>query len=167
MNMGGTTGTLGIEKFAKTFERKGIKFASLVCYESIYGDWVASFVRNGAEVLFIITNDGWWRDTPGYRQHFQFARLRAVENRRSLARSANTGSSGFINQRGDVIQKSEYDVQLALRESINLNNELTPYSVHGDMTGRISWLATVLILILAGARFLRKFGKVTPYGGKS
>lgn len=166
MEMGGAYGTLGEEDRAVVLESHKFKFAPLVCYESIYGDWVAEFVRNGAQVLFIITNDGWWRDTPGYRQHFAFARLRAVETRRSIARSANTGSSGFINQRGDVLQKSDYDVQLAMRENINLNNEITPYVVHGDLIGRISWLAAVLIMILAGVRFLRRFGKKTPYGGK-
>ncbi len=166
MDMGGASGTLGIENKAINFNSRGISFAPLVCYESIYGEWVGEFVRNGAQALFIITNDGWWRDTPGYRQHFQFARLRAVETRRAIARSANTGSSGFINQRGDVLQKSAYDVQLALRETINLNSELTPYVTYGDMIGRISWLATVLILILAAVKFLRRFGKVTPYGGK-
>jgi len=107
------------------------------------------------------------RDTPGYRQHFAFARLRAVETRRSIARSANTGSSGFINQRGDVLQKSAYDVQLAMRETINLNYEITPYVLHGDMIGRISYLAAILIMILAGVRFLKRFGKHTPYGGRS
>jgi apolipoprotein N-acyltransferase len=166
MEMGGASGTLGIEDRASNFSSQAISFAPLVCYESIYGDWVAEFVRNGAQVLFIITNDGWWQDTPGYRQHFQFARLRAVETRRSIARSANTGSSGFINQRGDVLQKSDYDIQLAMRETINLNSELTPYTVHGDLLGRISWLASVLILILAMVRFMRTFGKVTPYGGR-
>ena len=166
MDMGGASGTLGIEEQARNFYGKNVTFASLICYESIYGDWVAEFVRNGAQILFIITNDGWWRDTPGYRQHFQFARLRAVETRRSIARSANTGSSGFINQRGDVLQKSEYGVQLAMREQLNLNSELTPYVIHGDLLGRISWLAAILIMILAAVKFLRTFGKVTPYGGR-
>ena len=167
MDMGGSSGTLGIEKAAINFERKGIYFAPLICYESIYGDWVASFVRTGAQVIFIITNDGWWRDTPGYKQHFQFARLRALETRRSIARSANTGSSGFINQRGDVIQKSNYDKKLALKATINLNKELTVYTIHGDLIGRISWFATILILILAAVKFMRKQGKITPYGGKT
>lgn len=167
MQMGGAYGTLGVENSATVLESNGFRFAPLICYESIYGEWVAEFVRNGAQVLFIITNDGWWRDTPGYRQHFAFARLRAVETRRSIARSANTGSSGFINQRGDVLQKSDYDVQLAMRETINLNDEITPYVLYGDMIGRISWLAAILIMILAAVRFLRRFGKHTPYGGRS
>jgi len=167
MQMGGAYGTLGVEENAIVLEAQGFRFAPLVCYESIYGDWVAEFVRNGAQVLFVITNDGWWRDSPGYRQHFAFARLRAVETRRSIARSANTGSSGFINQRGDVLQKSDYDVQLAMRATINLNDEITPYVLHGDMIGRISYLAAILIMILAGVRFLRRFGKHTPYGGRS
>lgn len=167
MQMGGAYGTLGVEDKALVLSSKGLRFAPLVCYESIYGEWVAEFVRNGAQVLFIITNDGWWRDTPGYRQHFAFARLRAVETRRSIARSANTGSSGYINQRGDVLDKSGYDVQLAMRHSINLNDKITPYVVHGDLIGRTSWFASVLILILAVVRFLRRFGKHTPYGGRS
>jgi apolipoprotein N-acyltransferase len=166
MEMGGASGTLGVEDKAKNFIAEDITFTSLVCYESIYGGWVADFVRDGSQVIFIITNDGWWRDTPGYRQHFAFARLRAVETRRHIARSANTGSSGFINQRGDVLQKSAYDVQLALKDEVRLNDKLTPYVVHGDIIGRISQLATVLILILAFVRFLRRFGKITPYGGR-
>jgi apolipoprotein N-acyltransferase len=159
IDLGGSSGSLGIEPEAKVFSTADFKFASLVCYESIYGDWAANFVRTGAEAIFIITNDGWWRKTPGYRQHFEFARLRAVELRRSIARSANTGTSGFINQRGDVIQDSEYGVQTALKSKINLNDELTPYAVHGDIIGRISELAALLILILAAAKFLKNFGQ--------
>lgn len=166
MDMGGASGTLGVEEKALNFKRQDLTFTSLVCYESIYGGWVADFVREGSQVIFIITNDGWWHDTPGYRQHFAFARLRAIETRRSIARSANTGSSGFINQRGDVLQQSKYGVQLAMREQLCLNGTLTPYVVHGDLIGRISQLAAVLIIILALVRFLRQFGNATPYGGK-
>jgi apolipoprotein N-acyltransferase len=166
MDMGGASGTLGVEEKAMNYKTKDLTFTSLVCYESIYGAWVADFVREGSQVIFIITNDGWWRDTPGYRQHFAFARLRAVETRRSIARSANTGSSGFINQRGEVVQRSKYGVQLAMRGRVALNSTLTPYVVHGDLIGRVSQLASVLIVILALVRFFRQFGSITPYGGK-
>ncbi len=167
MDLGGASGSLGIEKGPIVLEGKGIKFASLVCYESVYGDFVSQFVKQGAQILFVITNDGWWRDTPGYKQHFDFSRLRAIETRRSVARSANTGISGFINQRGDVIQQTKWDEQTAIKGTLNLNSEKTVYVEYGDMLGRISWFVSVLIMILALVKFLRKFGTRTPYGGRN
>ncbi|WP_343789632.1 apolipoprotein N-acyltransferase [Wandonia haliotis] len=166
LDLGGASGSLGVEEKAVTLEGKGVEFASLVCYESVYGDFVSQFVNEGAEILFVITNDGWWKDTPGYKQHFDFSRLRAIETRRSVARSANTGISGFINQRGDVIQKSGWDEQIALRQTLNLNAEQTIYATYGDILGRVSWFVTMLIMILTVVRYLRKFGTKTPYGGR-
>ena len=104
----------------------------MICYESIYGAYVSQYVRNGAQFLCVITNDGWWGDTPGYRQHFSYARLRAVENRRSIARSANTGISGFIDPRGDVMQSLGWDKRGALHADIPLNDRTTFYTRHGD-----------------------------------
>jgi apolipoprotein N-acyltransferase len=147
-------------------EGKGVTFASLVCYESVYGEFIAQFVQQGAQALFVITNDGWWDDTPGYKQHFDFSRLRALETRRSVARSANTGISGIINQRGEVEQFTKWDEQVAIKAKINLNDEQTVYVQYGDMIGRTAWFVTILVMILAIAKFLRKFGKLTPYGGR-
>ena len=65
--------------------------APVICYESIFGEYVGEYIRNGAALIFIITNDGWWRDTPGYKQHLIYGGLRAIETRRSIARSANFG----------------------------------------------------------------------------
>jgi apolipoprotein N-acyltransferase len=76
--------------------------APVICYESVFGEYVTDYVNKGANFIGIITNDSWWGNTPGFEQHWSFARLRAIETRRSVARSANTGASGFINQRGDV-----------------------------------------------------------------
>jgi apolipoprotein N-acyltransferase len=167
MDLGGASGSLGTEKEAVVLEGKGVKFASLVCYESVYGEFITEFIRKGAQILFVITNDGWWRDTPGYKQHFAFSRLRAIETRRSIARSANTGISGFINQRGDIIQRSNWDENVAMKASLNLNTDLTIYAQYGDILGRVSWFVAVLIMILTGAKFLRTFGKITPYGGRN
>ena len=77
----------------------------MICYESVYGE-VKLGVTN---LLAIITNDGWWKNTAGYKQHFQYARLRAIEQRKSIVRSANTGISAVINARGDILQKSKWD----------------------------------------------------------
>jgi len=81
-----------------------ICIAPVICYESIFGEFVTDYIKLGAQYIFIITNDGWWGNTPGYRQHNSFAALRAIENRRSIARSANTGISSFVNQRGEISQ---------------------------------------------------------------
>ncbi|MBR5055831.1 MAG: apolipoprotein N-acyltransferase, partial [Bacteroidales bacterium] len=117
--------------------------------ESVYGYWSAEAVRDGATFLAVITNDGWWGDTPGYHQHFRFAALRAIENRRDVAHVANTGISGFINQRGDVLQATGWWVETAIRGDVHTNTRLTFFSRHGDLVGRASqWLSAGLILLL-------------------
>ena len=166
MDLGGASGSLGIEDKAVVLDGKGIGFASLVCYESVYGDFITEFVKSGAQVLFVITNDGWWDDTPGYKQHFDFSRLRAIETRRSVARSANTGISGIINQRGEVEQFTKWDEQIALKGTLNLNDEQTIYVQYGDLLGRVAWFVTMLVMVLSIVKFLRKFGTITPYGGR-
>ncbi len=149
IDLGGTVGTLATDDMRKNFITKdGVKTATVICYESIYGEFVSEFVRNGAQAIFIITNDGWWGDTPGHRQHFVYAKLRAIENRRSIARSANTGISAFINQRGDIIQQTKYWEPDVIRQKINLNNELTFYAKNGDFLARISSLITGLFVLI-------------------
>ena len=72
-----------------------IKIAPVICYESVYGEYVTDYIKKGANLIFILTNDAWWGDTQGYKQHASYARIRAIETRRSIARSANTGISCF------------------------------------------------------------------------
>ena len=122
------------------------KVAPLICYESVFGAYVTEFVRNGANMIFVITNDGWWGDTPGHRQHFEMSKLRAIENRRSIARSANTGISAFINQRGDVVQETKYWEPVALRDVMKVNDEMTFYSRHGDYIYRAASFVAVMVL---------------------
>lgn len=149
IDLGGTVGTLGTDPERIPFTtNKGHKIAPVICYESIYGDFTAGFIRNGAEAIFIITNDGWWGDTPGHRQHLQFASLRAIETRRSIARSANTGISAFINQRGDIAQATAYWEEDVIKQSINLNDEKTFYVKHGDYIARIAVFGTVMLLLI-------------------
>jgi apolipoprotein N-acyltransferase len=85
-----------------------------------------------------------------------FSRLRAVENRRSIARSANTGISCFINQRGDVFQQTKWWTPAAIRQEINKNNELTFFSKHGDILGRTSAFGVILIVLLTFYQKLKK-----------
>ncbi len=106
IDLGGVMGQIGIGQNRTVFEAGGIRIGPAICYEGLYGDFFGDFVRRGAEVMAIISNDGWWGDTPGYRHLFSISRLRAVEHRRAVARSANTGRSGFIDCRGDVVGPS-------------------------------------------------------------
>lgn len=147
LKLGGTFGSLGSQAERTVFyTRSGIGVAPVICYESIYGEFVSEYVKNGAQLIAIVTNDGWWGNTPGYKQHASMASLRAIETRRSIARSANTGTSSFVNQRGDVLKSTEYWVQDSINENLNLNDEITFYVEHGDFIAFTSSLIAILIL---------------------
>ncbi|WP_238395706.1 apolipoprotein N-acyltransferase [Pontibacter pudoricolor] len=152
IDLGGTVGSQGSQDTRDVFyhaQDSTFSAAPVICYESIYGEYVAEYVRNGANLIFVITNDGWWSDSPGYKQHLQYATLRAIETRRSVARAANTGISGFINQKGEITDRSEWWVQDVLSQTILANTELTFYTRHGEYIGHTSlWLA---LLLFAGA----------------
>ncbi|MCM1531166.1 MAG: apolipoprotein N-acyltransferase [Bacteroides sp.] len=148
VNMGGTTGTLGIDPEPKVFG-DSVKFTDVICYESIFGDYVAWSVRKGAQLLFVSTNDGWWKNSPGHRQHAAYARLRAIENRREVARSANTGISCFIDQKGQVFQATAYGEPDCIRQTLLANSKLTFYSKYGDILGRGCLPFALLIVLLS------------------
>jgi len=165
IDLGGTVGSLGVDAERKVFPTAydSLKIAAIICYESVYGEWVSKFVKNGANIIFVITNDGWWGKTPGHKQHFCFARLRAIESRRSIARSANTGISGFVNQRGDAFQMTEYWEQAVIRQKINANKKITFYVQYGDYIARISsFTAVLLIMAAASLRFTRFRKRLNP-----
>ena len=121
--------------------------APVICYESIYGDYVRGFVKNGAKVIFIITNDGWWKDTSGYRQHNMYAQLRAIETRRYIARSANTGISSIITPLGEIDESLGWSEKGVIKATLVLNNQFTFYVKHGDFLGRISAFLSILLLL--------------------
>ena len=156
INNGGTTGTLGIEESPQVFKIDSLTIAPVVCYESIYGEWVAEQCRKGASLIAIITNDGWWKDTPGYKQHLSFSSLRAIENRRSLVRSANTGTSCFVNQRGDILQATNWWEEDAIKGEVHLNKEITFFTQYGNVLGRSFSFAAILILLFT---FVKRFKK--------
>lgn len=157
IDLGGISGSLGMQEHRSLITNpEGIRAGVAICYESVYGGYYTEYVRRGAQVMFIITNDGWWGDTPGYRQHFSFARLRAVETRRSIARSANTGISGLIDQRGDVIDRIGWDERALLTGRINANDTLTPYVRGGDYIVRLCLLVLGLCLLYYVAWRFRK-----------
>lgn len=126
---------------------KDIRIGCAICYESVYGEYCTEYVRKGAEAMTIITNDAWWGNTPGYRQHFSYARLRAIELRRDIARCGNTGISGIINSRGDVVQKGPWWEETVLTGKVSLRTDITFFVRSGDIPGRICTLAFLLLFL--------------------
>jgi apolipoprotein N-acyltransferase len=156
IDMGGTMGSLGIQANRTVFTgNENIKVAPVICYESVYGDYVTEYIRNGANFIFIITNDGWWDNTPGHKQHLSYARLRAIETRRCIARSANTGISCFIDETGAITQATNWWEKAVIEAKLKPNDQLTIFVRFGDILSKIS--VTLSALILAYYWFLRFF----------
>ena len=149
VDIGGGYGSLGMGDSAICLKMKykDIKIAPLVCYESIFGEFVTEFVQQGADILCIVTNDGWWKESSGHIQHAAYARLRAIETRRWIVRSANTGISMIINEKGEIIQELGWDKRGILEHNIPILKKQTFYVRYGDYLGRIA-------LILSGLLFL-------------
>jgi len=147
---GSSPNVLTTQKEAEVFTHPvtNIKAAPIICYESIYGEHVTKYIHKGANFLAIITNDSWWGRTQGHQQLLSYARLRAIENRRAIARSANSGISAFIDQKGEIISQLAYETKGALKTSIKANNKITFYTQYGDYIARISFLITGLFLLI-------------------
>lgn len=156
LNFGGTVASLGMDKERKVFANdfnKG-KMAPIICYESIYGEFVTEYVKKGANFLAIMTNDSWWGVSEGHRQLLSYARLRAIENRREIARSANSGVSAHINALGEIEEDTIYGDKTALPATIKLYEGRTFYSRAGDLLSRIC------IFVLGFCIFYVLFNKI-------
>ncbi len=123
-----------------------------VCYESVYGEYYTGYVRKGARAMTIITNDAWWGDTPGYRQHLSYASLRAIETRRAIARCANTGISAIISPSGEITQPTPWWEPAVIVGQIPLRDDITFYVSHGDITGRVCTFIFILLLLALAVR---------------
>ena len=158
LKLGGTMRGWGTQEERTVFfsAKDSTGVAPVICYESVFGEFVTEYVRNGANLIFVITNDGWWGDTPGYHQHNAYSSVRAIETRRSVARSANTGISSLINQRGEVLQKLGWWQRGAIKGTLNANDRLTFYVKNGDYIGRAAGFFTLLIALLYIVQILRE-----------
>ena len=159
--LGGQIGDLGTQKERSVFSNSTlhINAAPVICYESIYGAYCGEYVLKGANFISISTNDAWWGDTPGYKQLLAYARLRAVETRRSVARAANTGISCFIDQKGNIISPTKYNTDAAIKGTINANDTITFYVKHSDYLGRISLWMGLLMLLYTYISYIGNRGK--------
>jgi apolipoprotein N-acyltransferase len=149
INMGGTMGSLGTQAERAVFNEQGNQtaVAPVICYESVYADYITEYIRKGAGLIVIITNDGWWKDTPGYIQHLNYARLRAIENRRQIARCANTGVSCFLDEFGTIYDATPWWEQATIERELNYSTELTFFARFGDIISYLSVLCSALCLL--------------------
>jgi len=145
VNLGGISGSLGSENTIRNFLINDKNIRPLICYESIYGE----MNYKNSDLITIITNDGWWKNSVGYKQHFSYARLRAIEQRKSIVRSANTGISGIIYANGEVLEKTNWDEAVCISANVNVNSKTTFYNRFGNYIGRISVFVSILLLIIA------------------
>ena len=157
VDLGGVSGQLGWGREFKIFENDGVYMAPAICYEGLYGEFMTGFTREGAEVIGVISNDGWWGNTPGHKRLFDYCRLRAIENRRAIARSANTGISGFISPIGTTIgPRLTWDKEGVLTATLELRSDKTIYVRYGDWIARIATYVAVLSLLYYVAYRTRK-----------
>ena len=136
--------------------------APIICYESIYSDYLTQYVRKGANLLAIITNDGWWSNTQGYRQHMNYARLRAIECGKWIARSANTGISCFIDPAGNVYQPQPWDTKASIKMQLEPLEKHTFFVRHGDYLSRIINVVSLVFISLLIIFKLRKRAAQNP-----
>ncbi len=161
LNFGGTVRTHLTQKERTVFTNSfnPAKVAPIICYESIYGEFTAGYVKNGANVLFIMTNDSWWGNSDGHVELLLYGNLRAIETRRDIVRSANSGVSAFINQKGEIVSSLPYDTKGALIGRAKLNDKITFYVRYGDYLASIGIILAIILFIYSLTKSFRNFGK--------
>jgi apolipoprotein N-acyltransferase len=158
IDLEGTSGSLGSTKEPMIFEVKDRIFTGvLICYESVFGNFVRGFVQKGAGFLTIITNDGWWKNTPGHQQHLYYGALRAIECRRQIARSANTGISCFIDHRGVIHQPTPFWEKACLVSDVYVLDKQTFFVKNGDLIGIAAACITPFLWLSAWVK-----SRITP-----
>lgn len=134
------------------------KFATLICYESIFPGQVRKFYQKGGQFIVNITNDGWFGNTSGPYQHFSMAVFRAIENRKPLIRAANSGISGFIDSKGRIINKTKLFERTYLIENVQTNEKMSFYTKYGDIFAYLCIVFSLIFVIgntkLGGKKWL-------------
>lgn len=133
------SGSLGKSDSHRVFQSGKLKITPAICYEGIYGNHVGEFINQGANLIAIITNDAWWGNTPIYPQHLYYGRLRAIEHRKWIVRSANSGISGFLDPLGNIVNAADKFQKVAVKQKVYLNNYKTIYTKLGD-----TWILVIL-----------------------
>lgn len=130
-----------------------VKIGGVICIESIFPDFTSAFVKNGAELITVVTNNSWYGRSSGPYQHKEFSRFRAVENRRSLVFAANGGISLVTNPLGETIVETDLFTRDVVTTEVTLNSDLTFYTKYPLI---IPVLASVVSLWIFGMFVLVK-----------
>lgn len=127
------------------FKLDSVKFSNIICYESSMPKIVKGLVKNGAQFITIQANDGWLGNSAGPYQHFELAKLRAIENRVFIVRCANTGISGVINPIGIVQQKIPLGKKSITIANIFPSQNLTFYTKYGEVFAILCVIISLII----------------------
>ena len=159
--LGGTRWGYGIQEDRVCFEHTStfMKIAPVICYESVFGKFVTDYVKKGAEAIFIITNDGWWKNTNGYKQHLYYASLRAIETRRPVVRAANTGVSSIIDIRGKRTYETGWWTRAIIKGEIYPETRITTYVKYGDslLVGSLFISGIIIFIVFIAFPIRKKF----------
>ena len=123
------------------------KFGVVICYEVIFPELVRKFTVNGARFMTTITNDAWFGKSSAPYQHFSMVVFRSIENRVYFARAANTGISGFISSKGEILGASDIFTEDYIVRKVSPSNEKTFYTLYGDVFAYASIFFTCLMLV--------------------
>lgn len=129
------------------FSVDGHRYGVFICYESIFGDEVRQFAKNGAGVLVNLSDDGWYGDTSAPWEHLDMARMRAIENRRWLLRDTNTGTTASIDPNGELVAQMPRHIRGAIEVPFGFRHDVTFYTRYGDWMSWLCALITVSVLL--------------------
>ncbi|MEN8244914.1 MAG: apolipoprotein N-acyltransferase [Thermodesulfobacteriota bacterium] len=154
LELGGYNGTYSNRQAHAAFKdhEKAVSILPIVCFESIFGSYCARRLSEQSGFIGMVTNDGWWKNTPGYKHHFNFSRMRAIECRRDLIRAANNGISAHIDARGRVVARTAWWQAATLKGDVHLRAGRTFFSRYGDFLGRGALFCSVGLSLYAGIR---------------
>jgi apolipoprotein N-acyltransferase len=133
------------------FEGPGVRFSAVICFDSVFPGFVSEFVAKGAELLVVITNDGWFGRSSGPYQHAEASVFRAIENRRSVVRCANTGVSTLVDPYGRQSETTGIFHPAVITGEVAVRSDLTFYTRYGDLFSQIC-LVIGLVLVLMTIR---------------
>lgn len=145
LDFGGIAGSLDISHERKVLTPWNV--APVICWENEFSGYCTQYTRKGAQMIAVITNDGWWGDTDGHVQHMHLTSLRAIENNRWAIRSANTGISTVITNKGKVLGQLAWDTAGVIVHDIPLKTAMTLYARTGNIMGKGLGLLTLLLVL--------------------
>jgi apolipoprotein N-acyltransferase len=134
----------------------GHRIGAFICYESVFPNFVRQFAANGAEVLFNLSNDGFFGRSAARLQHLDIVRMRAAENRRWILRATNDGITATIDPAGRLRGTLPPYIEAASRTGFTYIAEQTVYTRYGDWFPVSCGVGAACLLGLAFARPLKR-----------